>query len=62
MNKMRISFSNITSLAFNEIFVFGSNLVGHHYSGISGIAREKFGVVWGQGVGLQGQCYPYDAR
>lgn len=47
----------ITSLADNEIFVFGSNLEGHHGGGAARIAAGKFGAVWGQGVGLQGQSY-----
>ena len=47
----------IRSLAANEIFVFGSNLAGHHSGGAARIAMDKFGAVWGQGVGLQGQSY-----
>ena len=47
----------ISSLAENEIFVFGSNLAGYHGGGAARIARENFGAVWGQGVGLQGQSY-----
>lgn len=57
LNHLRISSNRITHLAPNEIFVFGSNLAGHHCSGAAGMAREKFGAIWGQGVGLQGQCY-----
>lgn len=57
LNHLRISSNRITHLAPNEIFVFGSNLAGHHCSGAAGIARERFGAIWGQGVGLQGQCY-----
>ena len=47
----------ITSLKPNEIFVFGSNLHGMHGGGAARIALEKFGAIWGQGVGLQGQSY-----
>ncbi|MBR4340615.1 MAG: hypothetical protein IKN37_08900 [Bacteroidales bacterium] len=47
----------ISSLKKNEIFVFGSNLAGMHGGGAARIACERFGAVWGQGVGLQGQCY-----
>lgn len=47
----------ITELKPNEIFVFGSNLAGAHGGGAAYIAYEKFGAVWGQGVGLQGQSY-----
>lgn len=48
---------HITSLAANEIFVFGSNLEGAHGGGAAYIAYRSFGAVWGQGVGLQGQSY-----
>ena len=47
----------ITDLKPNEIFVFGSNLMGMHGGGAARIAMEQFGAVWGQGVGLQGQSY-----
>lgn len=48
---------HITSLAHNEIFVFGSNLAGRHGGGAAYAAYKKFGAVWGQGVGLFGQSY-----
>ncbi len=47
----------ITSLKSNEVFVFGSNLAGHHGGGAARFAYNKFGAIWGQGVGLQGQSY-----
>ena len=47
----------ITELKENEIFVFGSNLKGMHGGGAARLAYEKFGAIWGQGVGLQGQSY-----
>ena len=47
----------ITELKPNEIFVFGSNLAGMHGGGAAHVAMARFGAVWGQGVGLQGQCY-----
>lgn len=47
----------ITSLAENEIFVFGSNLAGSHGGGAARFAYERFGAVWGEGVGLHGQSY-----
>jgi len=46
----------IDALGENEIFVFGSNLAGHHGGGAAHQAM-KWGAVWGQGVGLQGQTY-----
>lgn len=47
----------ISELKDNEIFVFGSNLAGAHGGGAARAAFNKFGAVWGQGVGLQGQSY-----
>ena len=53
----RISTDYITELKENEIFVFGSNLDGMHGGGAARAAYNKFGAIWGQGVGLQGQSY-----
>ena len=47
----------ITSLRADEVFVFGSNLAGMHGGGAARLAYERFGAVWGCGVGLQGQSY-----
>lgn len=47
----------ISALKENEIFVFGSNLGGMHSGGAARAAYNRFGAVWGQGVGLQGQSY-----
>ena len=47
----------ITELSPNEIFVFGSNLAGSHGGGAALLAYNRFGAIWGQGVGLQGQSY-----
>lgn len=55
--KQRIAPNRITELKDNEIFVFGSNLQGSHGGGAAAIAAKKFGAIWGQGVGLQGQSY-----
>ena len=48
---------NITSLEEKEVFVFGSNLQGGHGGGAAAAAVRYFGAIWGQGVGMQGQCY-----
>lgn len=48
---------HISSLRPGEIFVFGSNIHGHHGGGAAAAAVKHFGAVWGQGVGLQGQSY-----
>ena len=47
----------IDTLLPKQIFVFGSNTLGYHTGGASGTARKKFGAVWGQPEGLQGQSY-----
>ena len=47
----------VTELSRCEIFVFGSNLAGHHGGGAARIAFDKFGAEWGNGVGPQGQSY-----
>lgn len=47
----------ISKLEPNQIFVFGSNLHGQHAGGAARVAFDKFGAIWGQGVGMQGQCY-----
>ena len=54
---IRITPDNIQTLKPNEIFVFGSNLSGIHGGGAARLAYEKFGAIYGQGVGLMGQSY-----
>lgn len=39
------------------IFVFGSNLAGRHGRGAALEARRRYGAVYGQGIGRQGQSY-----
>ena len=48
---------NIKTLKKGEIFVFGSNTGGRHGAGAALFARERFGAIYGQGQGLQGQSY-----
>lgn len=57
MNKARITDSLVVSLKPNEVFVFGSNIAGFHGGGAARAAYKKFGAIWGQGVGMQGQSY-----
>lgn len=54
----------IDSLEPGQIFVFGSNLTGCHSGGASMMAMQRFGAIWGQAEGPQGQCYaiPVDIR
>lgn len=54
---MRYTPDFITHLNKGEIFVFGSNLKGLHGGGAARLAYERFGAIWGQGVGMQGQSY-----
>ncbi|CAM2997406.1 helix-turn-helix domain-containing protein [Mycobacterium intermedium] len=53
------SSNRIESLEPNEVFVFGSNARGLHDGGAARQAL-KFGAVWGQGHGRQGQTYAID--
>lgn len=50
----------IESLAPDEVFVFGSNASGAHGGGAAKFALDRFGAVWGQPEGLQGQSYGID--
>ena len=50
----------IDALAPGEIFVFGSNGSGAHGGGAARFAYGRFGAVWGQAEGLQGQSYGID--
>jgi len=54
---MRYTPENIMGLAPNEIFVFGSNLAGIHGAGAARLAFDRFGAVWGNGIGHQGKSY-----
>ena len=53
----RVTPERVMSLESNEIFVFGSNASGFHAGGAAADAMHKFGAIWGQGEGLQGQSY-----
>lgn len=37
-----------------EVFVFGSNLAGRHGKGAALYARQHYGAIYGNGVGMQG--------
>lgn len=54
---MRTYTGTITSLGPNQIFVFGSNTQGRHGRGSAKLALAKFGAIYGQARGLQGQSY-----
>lgn len=40
-----------------DIFVFGSNLLGLHGGGAAKLAYEKFGALWGKGIGKSGNSW-----
>ena len=56
-SKKRVTPTDIAFLHKQEVFVFGSNEAGAHMGGAARAARERFGAIWGQGEGLQGQSY-----
>ena len=51
------SYEGYVTPSQNTIFVFGSNPEGRHGAGAARTAREKFGAIYGQGEGLQGNAY-----
>lgn len=53
---MNIAPDNITSLAKDEVFVFGSNLAGRHGKGAA-LQALKWGARKGVGEGRQGRTY-----
>ena len=61
-DRLDYSPDEITELKPDEVFVFGSNLKGHHRGGAAKIAMEKFGAKWGIGKGLSGQSYAIPTR
>lgn len=54
--KDRITNDKITELKKGEVFVFGSNISGRHGKGAAKTAK-KWGAIYGQGEGLQGNTY-----
>jgi hypothetical protein len=53
----RTTSENIKELKENEVFCFGSNLLGAHGAGAARFAAKKFGAEAGVGFGPTGQCY-----
>lgn len=51
---------HIEKLEPGEVFVFGSNASGAHGGGAARFAHDRFGAIWGQSEGLQGQSYGID--
>ena len=52
-----VASDNIDFLQSEQIFVFGSNKEGNHYSGAAAYAHEYFHAKWGVGEGITGKCY-----
>lgn len=57
VDEQRVAPEFITSLAENEIFVFGSNILGQHSGGAALYAKEHFGAEEGMSEGIQGRSY-----
>lgn len=59
IGNMKIYKGLITELNFpsNGILVFGSNTQGRHGKGMAKLALDKFGAIYGEARGLQGQSY-----
>lgn len=51
------SYEGYVTPSQDTIFVFGSNPEGRHGAGAARTAREKFGAIYSQGEGLQGNAY-----
>lgn len=52
----------IYKLETNEIVVFSTNCDGKHCRGLAKYCFQKFGAVYGQATGFQGQCYAISTR
>lgn len=55
--KNRVAEQIVTTLKEDEIFVFGSNLMGAHGGGAAFFAQKHFGAKTGVAVGHTGDCY-----
>lgn len=56
-NTVPASYEGMITPDTNTVFVFGSNPEGRHGAGAAKTAKEKFGAIYGQGEGLQGNSY-----
>ena len=57
VDKERVSPNFIKKLEDNEVFVFGSNILGQHSGGAALYAKEHFGAIEGTPEGIQGKSY-----
>lgn len=59
---MKITPENVSALAENEFFVFGSNLNGYHGAGAAYTAHKLFDAEMGVGEGITGKCYAFPTK
>lgn len=53
----RVTPRSVKELRENQVFVFGSNIAGHHSGAAAKQALLKWGAVWGLASGPQGRSY-----
>lgn len=54
---MRTYHQDGTSPSAEQVFVFGSNLSGHHGGGAARAAHQRYGAKWGAAEGVTGRSY-----
>lgn len=54
---MKTHNGDLNSLPANGILVFGSNTQGRHGKGTALLAKQRYGAIQGQPIGLQGKSY-----
>ena len=57
MSLLKAAPDYIERLETHQIFVFGSNTEGRHGAGAALMAKQKWGAIYGNPKGIQGQCY-----
>lgn len=62
MYMMEFTPDAIHNLKPDEVIVFSTNLEGKHCRGLAKYCFQKFGAIYGQATGFQGQCYAFATR
>lgn len=57
MTKSSFFTGKLSELPDNGVFVFGANTEGRHGKGAAKMAKDKFGAIYGQSFGRQGQSF-----
>ena len=57
MSLLKAAPDYIERLEPHQIIVFGSNTEGRHGAGAALMAKQKWGAIYGNPKGIQGQCY-----